>query len=132
MFITEWQVLISPLLTQIQGRSSVVETFYANRMQHWNEMAKMGAKSNFFRNPEYPEVENQPRAVRIKGPQKLHGATVKAKDVRTGAALIISDLIAKGKTTINNTEHIDRGYVDIVERFKILTFNKIYLNEYDQ
>ncbi len=120
MFTTEWQVLISPLLTQIKGESKVVETLFANRMQHWNEMAKMGIHTTFFKDPHFPEVESMPRAVKVSGPQKLHGTKVDAHDVRTGAALIIAGLIAEGKTIIQNAEHIDRGYEAIDKRLNTL------------
>lgn len=120
LFVTEWQVLFSPLLTQIRGESEVIETLYANRMQHWNEMKKMGANFKFFIDPNYPEVEKQPRAVKVVGPQELHGSIVNARDVRTGAALVISGLIAKGKTEILEVEHLERGYENLVGRFKLL------------
>jgi len=118
MFTTEWQVLISPLLTQIKGESRVVETLFANRMQHWIELAKMGASCSFFKDLKYHESEGRPRAVKVTGPQNLQGAEVDARDVRTGAALIIASLIANGKTTINNSEHIDRGYEAVHEKLK--------------
>ena len=118
LFTSEWQVLISPLLTQIQGKSEIIETTFANRMQHWNEMAKMGVKFEFFKDPKYPEIDGKPRAVKVNGPQKLYGAKVDARDVRTGAALVIAGLIAKGKTEIKNIEHIERGYENLVERLK--------------
>lgn len=120
MFITEWQVLFSPLFTQVSGESKIVETFFADRMQQWNEMKKMGARYKFFKDPRYPEVEGKPRAVKVIGPQNLRGAKVDARDVRTGAALVIAGLIAEGKTEISNIEHIERGYEKLVERLKKL------------
>lgn len=120
MFTTEWQVLLSPLFTQIKGESRVVETLFANRMQHWSELAKMGVNFDFYKDPKYHEVQGNPRAVKINGPQRLYGANVNARDVRTGATLIIAAMIAKGTTTINDAEHIDRGYGDIKSRLEKL------------
>ena len=71
-----------------------------------------------FKDPKYPEIDGKPRAVKVNGPQKLYGAKVDARDVRTGAALVIAGLIAKGKTEIKNIEHIERGYENLVERLK--------------
>lgn len=116
MFTTEWQVLFSPLLTQIAGESTVVETFFANRMQHWNELKKMGVHVNFFEIPNHPQENNHPRAVSVTGPQQLSGTKVVALDVRTGAALVVAGLIANGKTYITNIDNIERGYANIVER----------------
>ena len=49
----------------------------------------------------------------IKGVGKLSGATVKATDLRAGAALIIAGLVAGGQTRVQNVEYIDRGYEEI-------------------
>lgn len=125
LFTTEWQVLIAPLLTQLNGRSTVTETFFANRMRHWDELAKMGIEFTYIKTQKYPEINNNPRAVEVFGPQILNGATVNALDVRTGASLIISALLANGKTVIKNTENIERGYEDITKRLKKLGVDSI-------
>ena len=52
----------------------------------------------------------------INGITPLKGEEVTATDLRAGAALIIAGLIAKGKTTINDVEHILRGYEGIIEK----------------
>ena len=52
--------------------------------------------------------------------EKLTGAQVNATDLRAGAALILTGLIADGVTEIGNIYHIDRGYVDIVSKFNQL------------
>lgn len=38
--MTEWQVLISALLTQINGYSHIAELWFTDRMSHWNELKK--------------------------------------------------------------------------------------------
>lgn len=119
-FQTEWQVLFSPLLTQVKGKSKVVDTIFTKRMGHWEELKKMGAKFQYFKVKEYPEEGNKPRAVKVFGHINLKGAKVTAKDVRSGAALVIAALTAKGKTEITGIEHIERGYEDIVGRFRKL------------
>jgi UDP-N-acetylglucosamine 1-carboxyvinyltransferase len=113
-FITEWQVLISPLLTQIKGFSSVAEMWYTDRLGHWEELKKMGANYTYL--PNRQNRENKPFVVRIDGGTKLKGSQVEAKDLRSGAALIIAGLIAEGETEITGVEHIDRGYERLVER----------------
>ena len=59
-------------------------------------------------------VKNQ--TATIIGPTKLTGAEVVATDLRAGAALVAAGLVAEGKTTITNAEHILRGYEQIVEK----------------
>ncbi len=120
LFTTEWQVLFSPLLTQINGDSNIVETFFADRMRHWSELEKLGIKFTFYKDPNYPETNNNPRAVKISGSQQLKGGNVNALDVRTGAALVIAGLIAKGETQISGIENIERGYENLVGRFRQL------------
>jgi len=123
-FQTEWQVLFSPLLTQIKGKSRVVEKIFPNRMQHWRELGELGAKYKFVKSailPEYPHTgpeKRPPNAVEVTGPVSLKGAKVEAQDVRGGAALIIAGLAAQGKTEISNIDHIERGYEDIVGRLR--------------
>ena len=46
-------------------------------------------------------------------PSHLHGASVRATDLRGGAALVLAALAAEGETVIESTEYIERGY----ERF---------------
>jgi UDP-N-acetylglucosamine 1-carboxyvinyltransferase len=38
------------------------------------------------------------------------GSTLESPDVRAGMALVLAALAAKGKSTIFNIRHIDRGY----------------------
>jgi len=94
---------MSVLLTQCNGKSSLKETIWENRMGHIPSLNKMGAKIN---------VENN--VVSINGPTKLHGSEVIATDLRGGASLVIAGLIADGTTIINDVEHILRGYENIV------------------
>ena len=44
---------------------------------------------------------------------QLQGAQVKATDLRAGAALVLSGLVAEGVTEIDEIYHIDRGYPQI-------------------
>ncbi|MBF0846288.1 UDP-N-acetylglucosamine 1-carboxyvinyltransferase, partial [Streptococcus danieliae] len=60
------------------------------------------------------------RTALIEGGVQLEGANVKATDLRAGASLIISGLIAHGETIIRHIEHIDRGYVDVESKFRKL------------
>ena len=46
----------------------------------------------------------------INGVPKLMGTTVRATDLRGGAAMIIAGLMADGTTEIVDIHHIDRGY----------------------
>jgi UDP-N-acetylglucosamine 1-carboxyvinyltransferase len=56
----------------------------------------------------------------VRGQSKLHGAHVRALDLRCGAALVLSALAADGTTTIENVSQIERGYECLVSRFRDL------------
>lgn len=117
-FSTDWQPLVGPLLTQIEGTSTIEERCYSDRLKYWLELGKMGAKYKFFKPKNCQFKDKNPHAVKIFGAVKLKGANVRALDVRAGAAMIIAGLAAEGQTVVENVEEIERGYEDIVKRLK--------------
>ena len=60
-------------------------------------------------------ITNERVAV-VTGKTPLKGKDVIATDLRAGAALVIAGLIAEGTTTIEEVEHILRGYEGIIEK----------------
>jgi UDP-N-acetylglucosamine 1-carboxyvinyltransferase len=96
---TDLQALVAVLLTQAQGVSTLHERVYENRMLYIGELRKFGA-----------EIVSAGSAAIISGPAPLTGATVRALDVRAGAALVLAGLAAHGETTISDIYHLDRGY----------------------
>ena len=48
------------------------------------------------------------------------GNKITASDIRSGAALILAGLIAKGQTLIDNISQIERGHEKIEEKLKRL------------
>ncbi len=104
-FPTDLQQPFTVLLTQATGKSKVTETIWENRFMHIPYLKSLGADI---------EVKNQ--TATIIGPKKLKGEEVVATDLRAGAAMVAAGLIAEGKTTITNAEHILRGYEQIVEK----------------
>lgn len=104
-FATDLQQPFCTFLTQCKGKSRIEETIYENRFMHIPELNKMGA-----------DITTKDEFAYIKGATPLKGEEVKATDLRAGAALVIAGLIAKGKTTITDVEHILRGYEGIVEK----------------
>lgn len=93
---------MSVLLTQTNGTSLFEETIWENRMGHVPSLNKMGAN-----------ITVKGCSSMIIGPSKLHGCEVVATDLRGGAALVLAGLTAEGITTINDVEHILRGYENI-------------------
>lgn len=50
------------------------------------------------------------------GVKSLHGAPVKATDLRGGAAMVVAAMAAEGTTTIGDVYHIERGYENMIEK----------------
>ena len=50
------------------------------------------------------------RTARIRGIERLRGAAVTCTDVRAAAALVLAGLGARGETTLDGLDHLDRGY----------------------
>lgn len=109
-FPTDMQPQIMAMMTISEGRSNLIETVFENRFMHVVEMNRMGANI----------ATTGARAALIEGPSQLTGCEVNATDLRAGAAMILSGLVAEGTTTIGNLHHIDRGYEDIVGKLQAL------------
>lgn len=105
-FPTDLQQPVTTLLTQAIGKSIVEETIWENRFMNVPYLNQMGANIEMLKD----------KKIAVFGPTKLKGTTVEATDLRAGASLVIAALIAEGKTTIKNIEHILRGYEEIVEK----------------
>lgn len=56
----------------------------------------------------------------VTGVEKLRGNTVRARDLRAGAALVIAGLAAEGTTYVENISYIERGYERIVAKLTAL------------
>ena len=102
-FPTDLQPVLLTVLLKAGQDSSVTETVFENRFGIVKELAKLDAV-----------IEIKGQTAFIKGNAKLQGHTVKAADLRQGAALVIAGLICKGYTTVTDISYIERGYEDIV------------------
>lgn len=104
-FPTDAQAQFMALMTVCEGESRIQETVFENRFMHVEELMKMGAV-----------IATSGNRATIAGVEKLHGADVRATDLRAGAALVMAGLVAKGTTRVFDIYHIDRGYSNLVEK----------------
>lgn len=104
-FPTDMQSQFISLLSIARGTSIFVETIFENRYKHVEELMRMGA-----------DIKLEGRLAVIKGVKELTGATVAARDLRGGAALVLAGLVAEGTTIVSGIKHIDRGYEKIEEK----------------
>lgn len=111
-FPTDMQPQMAVLLSVAQGTSILSESVWDNRFQYVGQLHRMGAN-----------IQVDGKIAVIEGVKELTGVSVKATDLRAGAAMIIAGLVARGETTVENIQYIDRGYEDIVEKFSKLGAN---------
>lgn len=108
-FPTDLQAQATALLAVCEGDSVVTENMFETRFNHIPELIKMGAN-----------VRVKGRTAFIHGVKQLTGTDVWAKDLRGGAALVLAGLNARGKTTVHDVNHIERGYLDFDKKLSAL------------
>ena len=108
-FPTDMQPQVGAVLCCASGLSIVTEGVWDNRYKYIEELRKMGA-----------QVQVDGRTAFIQGVDRLSGATVRACDLRGGAAVVIAGLAAEGVTRVEDIRFIERGYQDIVGKLRAL------------
>ena len=108
-FPTDLQPQLATLLSVAEGTSTMIESVWDNRFRYVEQLTVMGA-----------DVQVDGKMAVITGVETLKAGPVKAVDLRAGAAMIKAGLVAEGKTEIEEIDHIDRGYEDVVEKFTAL------------
>jgi UDP-N-acetylglucosamine 1-carboxyvinyltransferase len=106
-FPTDMQAQYMVLMTQAQGRTSIVETVFENRFMHASELQRMGG-----------HIAIHGSEAVVDGPTALNGARVIASDLRASASLVLAGLVAQGETVIDRVYHIDRGYERIEAKLR--------------
>jgi len=103
------------LVTATQARGSVLihQKMFESRLFFVDKLIDMGAQI-ILCDPHRATVIGLDRKSTLKG------VTMSSPDIRAGVSLLIAALSAKGKSTIQNIEQIDRGYQDIEARLQAL------------
>ncbi len=109
-FPTDMQAQICVCMALAGGISRLTESVYETRFfGYCTELEGMGA-----------HIEIDGKTATVAGMEGLHGATVRARDLRAGAALIIAGLAAEGTTRVENIHYVERGYEQLVEKLTAL------------
>lgn len=129
-FMTDWQPNWAVLMTQAKGISIIHERVFENRFSYVEELRKLGAEIDFVKIPvknpteyfffNFDPAKKYNQAIRIKGPQKLHGGVLTVSDLRAGATVIIAAFVATGESVINGASILERGYEDFIEKTRLL------------
>ena len=108
-FPTDMQPQIAAVLSIADGTSIITEGVWDSRFRYVEQLTFMGA-----------DIQVDGKMAVITGVEKLKPSPVRAVDLRAGAAMIIAGLSANGITEIEEIDHIDRGYENVVEKFSTL------------
>ena len=106
-FPTDMQPQMTVALSLASGTSIVTEGVWDNRYRYVDELRRMGA-----------HIQVDGRVAVVEGTERLTGATVRACDLRAGAAMVIAGLAAEGQTVIEEIQHIERGYEGLVDKLR--------------
>ena len=109
-FPTDMQAQICVCMSMASGVSRLTESVYETRFfGYCTELESMGA-----------DIQISGKTAIVTGTEQLYGATVTARDLRAGAALIIAGLAAEGTTWVKNIHYVERGYERLIEKLSAL------------
>lgn len=108
-FPTDAQAVLMAALLRSRGTTVFVENMFDSRYRHVPELVRLGA-----------DIRTEGRVAVVCGAERLHGARVRAADLRGGAALVLAGLQAEGTTEVEQIHHIERGYADLVGDLRAL------------
>jgi UDP-N-acetylglucosamine 1-carboxyvinyltransferase len=97
--------------TQARGSVLIHQKMFESRLFFVDKLIDMGAKI----------ILCDPHRATVIGHafnSKLKATSMTSPDIRAGISLLIAALSAKGTSTINNIEQIDRGYENIDQRLR--------------
>ncbi|UOK42498.1 MULTISPECIES: UDP-N-acetylglucosamine 1-carboxyvinyltransferase [Flavobacterium] len=110
--------IILVVATQAKGDVLIHQKMFESRLFFVDKLIDMGAKIMLC----------DPHRAVVMGhdfKSQLKATTMSSPDIRAGISLLIAALSAKGTSTIQNIEQIDRGYEKIDERLRALGANII-------
>jgi len=108
--------IVLVVATQAKGEVLIHQKMFESRLFFVDKLIDMGAKI----------ILCDPHRAVVIGhnfQSQLKATTMTSPDIRAGISLLIAALSAKGSSTIQNIEQIDRGYERIDERLRALGAN---------
>lgn len=105
--------IVLVVATQAKGDVLIHQKMFESRLFFVDKLIDMGAKIMLC----------DPHRAVVMGhnfESQLKATTMSSPDIRAGISLLIAALSAKGTSTIQNIEQIDRGYEDIEARLKAI------------
>lgn len=109
-FPSDLMSVLIVLATQARGQVLFFEKMFESRMYFVDRLIEMGAAI----------IQCDPHRVVVAGPSRLQRMHLTTPDIRAGMALLVAALCARGESTIENAQLIDRGYEQIDSRLRAL------------
>lgn len=109
-FPTDLQSMVLVTAAAAEGETRICEQIFENRFQVVEELQKMGANILLL----------DGKTVLIRGIDRLTGSSVRARELRGGAALVGAGVLARGITVVDGCEYIERGYERICADYREL------------
>ena len=106
-FPTDMQPQMAVCMALARGTSLITEGIYDTRFRYTGELNRMGA-----------HIQVDSKIAVINGVEALHGCSVKAFDLRAGAAMVIAGLAAGDTTVVEDIHYIERGYENLVGKLQ--------------
>ncbi|MFA5010212.1 MAG: UDP-N-acetylglucosamine 1-carboxyvinyltransferase [Patescibacteria group bacterium] len=102
-FPTDAQPMLSVLCLQANGISTIEDTVFIGRADHVSQLQKLGA-----------DISVDGNVIKVNGCRRVFTAeTLRANDIRSGIACVLGALISEGRTLIENSQQIERGYEEL-------------------
>ena len=101
---TDAAPLLAAAMLCADSESSIEDVIFERRFGCAEGFCRLGA-----------QAETAGRVLTIAPGGHLCGTVVEAPDLRGGAALVVAALSAQGKSFVEETRHIDRGYAGLWE-----------------
>ncbi|MCT6893074.1 MAG: UDP-N-acetylglucosamine 1-carboxyvinyltransferase [Bombilactobacillus mellifer] len=108
-FATDLQQPISALMLLGDNEGIIKDTIYPKRIRHISELQKMNAK-----------IWCDHNVIHVLKSNNLRGTDVTADEIRAGASLMITGLMASGETRIHDAGNILRGYDQVIYKLRNL------------
>ncbi len=100
---TDYKPMLIAMLAVADGVGIVTENLFSGRFRYVEELTRMGAR-----------IRTDAHHAVVRGVERLSGAHVRSHDIRAGACLVVAGLAAEGTTVVHESQHVDRGYEDLV------------------
>lgn len=124
---TDFQQVLTVLLSQAKGESMIHETVFDNRFAYLESLNQLGGKFSVstkcspFATCRFSDLHNH--TAHIVGPMQFTGGTARITDLRAAFALVMAGLISPNETTLTDIHHLLRGYEDPIGKLHKLGAN---------